>query len=256
MSRAEPYFTALATDYDGTIAHDSTVDPGTIDALRRLKASGRKLLLVTGRELPELKEVFPELPLFDLVVAENGALLHTPATGAARPLAEPPPAAFIERLRLAGVHPLGFGEVIVATREPHETAVLEAIRDLGLELQIIFNKGAVMVLPAGVNKATGLAVALAELGIEPERVVACGDAENDHAFLDACGCAVAVANALPSVKAKADIVTIEKRGPGVTEVIELILDGDAAALSAAIARQAAEGRAGAPSRLARARALG
>ena len=61
--------------------------------------------------------------------------------------------------------------------------MLEAIRDLGLELQIIFNKGAVMVLPAGVNKASGLAVALARLGLSPHNVVGVGDAENDHAFL-------------------------------------------------------------------------
>ena len=50
------------------------------------------------------------------------------------------------------------GDVIVATWEPHETTVLQTIHDLGLELQIIFNKGAVMILPTGVNKATGLCV--------------------------------------------------------------------------------------------------
>ena len=62
------------------------------------------------------------------------------------------------------------GRVIVATWEPHETIVLETIRDLGLELQVIFNKGAVMVLPAGVNKATGLAAALEQLGLSrPQR---------------------------------------------------------------------------------------
>ena len=48
------------------------------------------------------------------------------------------------------------GRCIVATWEPHERHVLETIRDLGLELQVIFNKGAVMVLPSGINKATGL----------------------------------------------------------------------------------------------------
>ena len=61
--------------------------------------------------------------------------------------------------------------------------MLEAIRDLGLELQVIFNKGAVMVLPSGVNKATGLDAALDELGLSPHNVVGVGDAENDHAFL-------------------------------------------------------------------------
>ena len=103
------------------------------------------------------------------------------------------------------VEPLTVGRSIVATWEPNETTVLEAIRELGLDLQIIFNKGAVMVLPSGMNKAAGLAAALRELELSPHNVVGVGDAENDHAFLRACGCAAAVANALPTVKETADI---------------------------------------------------
>ena len=78
--------------------------------------------------------------------------------------------------------------------------MLEAIHELGLEWQIIFNKGAVMVLPPGVNKASGLAAALEALQLSPVNVVGIGDAENDHAFLSLCGCSVAVANALDAVK--------------------------------------------------------
>ena len=116
--------------------------------------------------------------------------------------------------------------MIVATWEPHEKTVLEAIRDCGLELQVIFNKGAVMVLPAGVNKATGLRAALAELNLSPHNAVGVGDAENDHAFLNICECAVAVANALPAVKERADIVTFADHGAGVTELIDEMLADD------------------------------
>jgi HAD superfamily hydrolase (TIGR01484 family) len=52
-------YLALATDYDGTLAHDGVVDDATIRALERLVHSGRKLILVTGRELPGLESVFP-----------------------------------------------------------------------------------------------------------------------------------------------------------------------------------------------------
>src|SRR5438067_512732 len=158
-------YLGLACDYDGTIAHHGKVDDATIAALERVQASGRKLLLVTGRELGDLISVFPRLELFDRVVAENGALLYRPSTKEQKVLGEPPPDSFVERLRTAGVKPLSVGRVIVATWEPHETTVLEAIRELGLELQVIFNKGAVMVLPAGVNKASGLRAALDELGL-------------------------------------------------------------------------------------------
>ena len=156
-------FHALATDYDGTIARHGKVDEATIAALERVRKSGRKLILVTGRELPDLLTVFDRLDLFHLAVMENGATIYDPATKETRILAEPPQPKFAKTLRARGVWPLSVGNVIVATFEPHEKTVFDTIREFGLDLQMIFNKGAVMVLPSGVNKATGLAAALAEL---------------------------------------------------------------------------------------------
>jgi hypothetical protein len=231
------HYLALAVDYDGTIAHHGRVDEATIAALRRLRAGARRLLLVTGRELPDLQSVAPPLDLFDLVVAENGALLFDPASGESTPLAEPPPERFVDRLREMGVAPLSVGAAIVATWEPNETSVLAAIRELGLDLQITFNKGAVMVLPGGVTKATGLAAALNRLELSALNCVAVGDAENDLPFLEACGLAVAVANALPSVKERVALVTRGDHGAGVAELVDQILAGDLRELDA---------RAGAP----------
>ncbi len=218
-------YLAFACDYDGTLASDGRVSESTLEALRRLRASGRKLLLVTGRELEELISVFPELDLCEWVVAENGALLYHPSTRREKPLGDPPPAEFLRELKTRGV-PISVGRVIVATWEPHETTVLGVIRDLGLERQVIFNKGAVMVLPSGVNKATGLTAALEELELTPHNVVGIGDAENDHAFLRLCECAVAVANALPMVKQQADVVTIGDHGDGVAEIVEALVERD------------------------------
>ena len=222
------HFSALATDYDGTIAHDGMLEAETIAALERLKTSGRRLILVTGRELDELTTVCPRLDLFDLVVAENGALLYDPASKEEILLTTGPSIALVERLKAANVPGLSVGRSIIATWEPYETVVLEAIRDLGLELQIIFNKGAVMVLPSTVNKATGLAAALDRLDLAPECVVGVGDAENDHAFIRSCGCGVAVANAIPSLKAEVDIVTGKPRGEGVMQLIEDMIKTDLA----------------------------
>jgi HAD superfamily hydrolase (TIGR01484 family) len=221
-------YLALCCDYDGTIAHHGRVDEPTLAALKRLRESGRRLLLVTGRELDELQTVFPHLDLFARVVAENGALIYRPETREERLLDEAPPQAFVDKLIERGVGPISVGRVIVATWEPHEKTVLETIRDCGLELQVIFNKGAVMVLPAGVNKASGLRAALAELNLSPHNAVGVGDAENDHAFLNICECSVAVANALPAVKAKADIVTFADHGAGVTELVDEMLADDLA----------------------------
>ncbi len=224
------HYLALAVDYDGTIAHDGHVDAQTVAALRRLRAGARRLVLVTGRELPDLRAVLPEMDLFDLMVVENGALLFDPASGEETALAEPPPERFVARLREMGVSPLSVGTSIVATWEPNETVVLAAIRDLGLDLQITFNKGAVMVLPGGVNKASGLAAALARLELSALNCVGVGDAENDLPFLEACGLGVAVANALPSVKERVALVTEGVRGAGVAELVDRILASDLAEL--------------------------
>ncbi|MER9139643.1 HAD-IIB family hydrolase [Mesorhizobium sp. M0830] len=220
------YFIALATDYDGTLAHDGTVSRKTLAALERFKKSGRKLLLVTGRELPDLKHVFSEIGLFDKVVAENGALIYTPASEEERVISPPPEPKFVARLKKQGVKPLSVGRSIVATWEPHHATVLEVIKELGLELEIIFNKGAVMILPSGINKATGLAAALRDLRLSPHNVVGVGDAENDHAFLQACGCSVAVDNAIPAVKATADLVMRGARGKGVEELTDRLIKRD------------------------------
>jgi len=221
-------YLALCTDYDGTLATDGRVLAETVSALERLLASGRRLVLVTGRELDELQEVCPRLDLFEYVVAENGALLYKPSTREETPLAARPPDAFVSTLRQRGVGPISVGRVIVATWEPHETTVLSTIRDLGLELQVIFNKGAVMILPAGVNKASGLAHALEKMELSPHNAVAIGDAENDHALLASCECSAAVSNALPTLKKAADIVTSADHGAGVVELIEEMLRDDLA----------------------------
>src|SRR5688572_24453325 len=214
---------AFACDFDSTLASHGLVEEKVIAALERVRSSGRKLLLVTGRELEDLIRIFPHIDLFERVVAENGALLYRPSAREEKVLGEPPNSEFIELLRQRGVSTLGVGHVIVATREPYEKIVLETIRDLGLELQVIFNKGAVMILPSGLNKATGLLVALSELNLSPHNVVGIGDAENDHAFISRCECAVAVANALPMLMERADFVTQSNNGSGVMELADKLV---------------------------------
>ena len=230
------WYLVLACDYDGTVATHGVIVAETVKALERCLKSGRKLVLVTGRELPELLEICPAISLFEWVVAENGALLYRPATREERSLGSPPPADFVQALRDRGASPLSTGRVIVSTWEPHEKTVLATIRDFGLELQVIFNKGAVMILPSGINKATGLAEALKEMKISPHNVVAVGDAENDHALLASCEAAVAVANATEQLKPRADLVTVKDHGAGVAEVVERLLKDDLADLEPRLTR--------------------
>jgi len=222
------YFLGLAADFDGTIATDGKVEPATRDALAALQRSGRRLILVTGRELGDLAATFPDYGMFDRLVLENGAVLHDPASGQTRVLAPPPDPDLVQHLRGLGVERLSVGQAIIAAWEPDQGKVLDAIRQSGLELQITFNKGALMVLPTGINKASGLRAAARDLNLSPSALVGVGDAENDHSFLAICGCSVAVANAVPSIKAEADLVLGQDHGAGVRFLAEALnkLDGD------------------------------
>jgi hydroxymethylpyrimidine pyrophosphatase-like HAD family hydrolase len=217
-------FSCLSCDYDGTIAHDGKVAPSTIAALRRFAAANGTLLLVTGREIPDLLKIFPENVMFDRIVAENGALLYDPATRNERLLAPPPSEFLVNELRRRGIQ-MSVGRAIIATWRPNVQDVADAIRETKQDVRVILNKNAVMILPPGIDKASGLRVALSDLRIAPENVVGVGDAENDLDFLAICGAGVAVANALPEVKSKVAYVTHGDHGAGVEELVNELLSG-------------------------------
>ena len=216
---------ALACDYDGTLASAGRVRPATLEALGQVRHSRRRLLLVTGRELEDLLAVFPPVAFFDRVVAENGAVIYDPASGKRRLLARRPSRRLVGALRARRVRPLWVGRVIVATTRGQQRVVSEAIAELGLPLQVILNKRSLMLLPEGVNKATGLADALHEIGVSPQKTVGIGDAENDEDFLALCGYSAAVANALPKLKRQVDVVTSARHGAGVVELVQQLLNG-------------------------------
>src|SRR5215475_5143776 len=127
----------LACDYDETLASNGRVEPAALEALERLGASGAKRVLITGRELEDLLRVFPQVSVFDLVVAENGALLYRPEDDHIRMLAGPPNQELLARLRQRDVRPLSAGHTIIATIQKHETIVREAIDELKLALSIV-----------------------------------------------------------------------------------------------------------------------
>ena len=151
------------------------------------------MILVTGRISGDLEAAFPGLGShFDAVVTENGAVLHT--RSGLRPLAGPLDRAVGPALADRGIatHP---GHVMLALDGQDAAAAVDVITGLGLDCQVVHNRGAAMILPAGVTKGTGLLAALDELGLSAHNAIAVGDAENDLALLHAAEVGVAVAGA-------------------------------------------------------------
>lgn len=224
-SRPVSPYRALASDGDGTLLRRKWLARRTAAALERLKASGRKLILATGETHKDLAN-FPHGRLFDLVVTENGAGLYRPEDRRVTRLAEPPPPDFVRELRKRGVKPASVGQVIVSVRHPEELVLEDVIRGHGMDWRLVRNRKQLMALPAGVDKATGLAKAVKELGLSACEVVGVGDAENDLPLLRFCGCGVAVASGVPLLREHADLVTSGGAGEGVVELVNRLIAGD------------------------------
>lgn len=210
-------FRAVALDYDGTLTTGARPDDDVLAALAEVRAAGLQVVLVTGRILAELRHVFADVDdHVDVIVAENGTVVFGPMGH--RRLVAPVPPVLEDALTRRGV-PVRGGEVLLACDAVHGGIVFEEIRRLGLDCQVLYNRSALMVVPTGTSKGAGLRRALGDLGVSPHDAIAVGDAENDHALLDVCEVGVAVANAVPSLAARADITLVEADGAGVAALL-------------------------------------
>jgi hydroxymethylpyrimidine pyrophosphatase-like HAD family hydrolase len=210
----------LASDVDGTLATSGTVPPDAFEALERYRAAGGTVLLVTGRRVPELRQVFPGLvEAVDLVVAENGGVLLG-ADGRAQQLGPSRPDDLPDQLAEAGCRGLDPGDVVVSF-DSDDADLARPLLPEGWHL--VLNKDRAMVLPVGVDKGSGLRAAMDLLERPLQDVVAVGDGENDATLLASAGWGVAVADAVPGLLGEADEVTLGGASAGVVELVGRLL---------------------------------
>lgn len=215
-------YLALAMSLDGTLATAGRIEA----ALEQLRRSGRRALLVSARRLGELSAVFPRLELFDCVIAENGAVLHWPARRESMTLGAPVPESFVKALRRRVLAPIERGQVVLYAHASQAWALVETVRELGLELQVVFRGESALVVPPGINKGAGLQEALLSLGLSTHEAVSIGSEANDHSLLGVSECPVALADALPVLRKRAAFVTSGEADAGVVELIEALVRDD------------------------------
>ncbi|MBI4588940.1 MAG: HAD family phosphatase [Candidatus Rokubacteria bacterium] len=211
-------FKALACDYDGTLASEDRIGAEALAALGQAREAGLRLILVTGRTFFELIRVCERLDLFDAVVAENGGVLYFPRAGAIRDQAPPPPPRLLAELDRRGIS-FQVGRVIVGTARGDEEEVGKALAAAGVSLELVYNRAALMLLPAGVSKGAGVQQVIRALGLSFHDVLALGDAENDFDLFEACGWTGCPANAVPPLTDRADWVFPGEDGTAIARAI-------------------------------------
>ena len=210
------FFQAVALDLDGTLTDNDHLTESVLAAIKSSRDELR-MILVTGRAFDDLETAYPGLWLeFEAVVTENGAVLHT--RSGTRQLASPVNSAVGRALAAQGVGTRAGGVLLALAGEDAATAV-GVITALGLDYQVVHNRNAAMILPAGVTKGTGLLAALDELGLSAHNTIAVGDAENDLSLLLAAEVGAAVASAVPSLAAQADLHLGSRDGGGIAELL-------------------------------------
>ena len=211
------YYQAIAIDFDATLTEGGPPDPRVLDALREARDAGLKLVLVTGRVVRDLLRIFSDAEQwFDAIVGENGAVIHQ--DGVSRAVSAPVPLELHGPLVERGVH-FERGHVLLTCDGQSEVTVLEEIRRLGIDCQLVRNRETLIVLPSAVSKGSGLVEALAQLGVSYHTTIAVGAAENDLAMLRQCELGVAVGNAVESVQREADVVLTARSGQGVADFL-------------------------------------
>jgi hypothetical protein len=212
---------AVICDIDGTITDcEKRVGAEVGPALRAAESRGVPVILCTGNVLPIAHGLRLFLGLKGPVVAENGAMLMHDGKieqfGDRKKVAD-------AYSHLKSRHPAELlvtdrwreGEIAIKMCDPGE--VREILKDFDVRVEA--TGFAVHLMEPHLSKAFGARKALGLLGIDPRAAVAFGDNENDIPVFELAGYRIAVANATPELKAKADWVAPREFGDGVADGI-------------------------------------
>ncbi len=222
-------------DVDGTLLDIEGYHPELVALVRKVDSEVMPVSLASGRTLPNVTPIKQSLGVSGFIVAENGGMVWDSdegheilalADGSRSKEAAQWLATQIEGLDPRGIESNRWRETEWCLKE---TQSYEQIRDIlaGSEwsdLEVITTGFAVHIVKPGLDKGGGLRLALEQRGVDPARVIACGDAPNDIAMFDLVGFSVAVNDAYPNVVEAADCVAESSGKEGAIELLKALLE--------------------------------
>ena len=221
-------------DVDGTLMDSSGFHPDLIPLIRQLEER-ITVSLASGRSLPNVTPIRQALGLSGFIVAENGGVVWDSSEGhEIRILADgarPKQAAQwlstqIEGFDVRGIESNRWRETEWCMLESEQEHLMRELlsETEWSDLLVVSTGFAIHITCPGIDKEAGLRVALEQRGVDPTRVLSCGDALNDVPMFEYCGYSVAVNRSLSEVVEAVDCLTESHGVEGTVELIEALLD--------------------------------
>jgi phosphoglycolate phosphatase (TIGR01487 family) len=214
----------VVSDYDRTLAHEKDGFFVSEEVKRRIQSFVERnyFAIVSGRE-KRLIDIFAKGLKPTAWVLENGTLIFV----GDEEILNVPRSWFqireevTSRLEKMGIN-FSVGRVIVYVNNRGFTdQELSQLREI---CDVEYNRGDAMILPKGINKASGIAK-LKEILKFNGKTIGVGDGENDLKMMEVVDVKVAVGNAVPMIKEVADLVLKHEDGEGILELLDLIDSG-------------------------------
>ncbi len=207
---------AIILDFDRTL----TKKPGKINkrAFHELKSLKKPLVLASGRNISFMRELSRRNHGLRAIVAENGSVVFFPRSKETI-ITDNDFMRAARKMVREKFQDLSVGSVVVHAPLKLKKDLRKALPSMK-GLKFVKNIDRVMLLPKIVDKGKGVLLALHRMGIEPEKTIIVGDGENDVDLFNIPGYRVAVANAVPKLKALADQVTEHESARGVIEIVQ------------------------------------
>ncbi len=221
-------------DVDGTLLDRDGFHDDLVELARKVDREVMPVSLASGRTLPNVTPILQSIGASGFIVAENGGMVWDSlegheilalSDGSRAKEAADWLATKIEGLDPSGIESNRWRETEWCLSETENFELMEKLiaDSQWSDLEVVSTGFAVHIASPGLNKSNGLRMALKQRGVDPSRVIACGDAPNDLPMFDLVGYSVAVSDKFPEVASSADCVTEERGKAGSVELLRSLL---------------------------------
>ena len=221
-------------DVDGTLLDREGFHDELVSLAKRVDRDVMPVSLASGRTLPNVTPIMQAIGTSGFIVAENGGMVWDSIQGhGIRSLSDgfrARKAAEWLATKIEGLDPRGIEsnrwretEWCLSNTDSFEQMKSLIADSEWSDLEVVSTGFAVHIANPGLDKSLGLSIAMEQRGIDPKRVIACGDAPNDIPMFDLVGFSVAVSDLYPEVVASADAITEERGKSGSIELLKALL---------------------------------